>query len=50
MLALDAIPQISLFLKLKLVICARAGNRAGLFRVRDPSPERFPGRRFFQPV
>jgi hypothetical protein len=28
---LDANPQIRLFLKLKLVICARTGNRAGLF-------------------
>jgi hypothetical protein len=28
---LDAILQISLFVKLKLAICARAGNLAGLF-------------------
>jgi hypothetical protein len=28
--------QISVFVKLKLTKCARAGDRAGLFRVRNP--------------
>jgi hypothetical protein len=38
MLAFDGNPQIRLLVKLKLTICARAGNRAGLFRLRDPEP------------
>ncbi len=38
--AVDTNPQIRLFTKLKLTICARAGNRAGFFCVRDPTPQR----------
>jgi hypothetical protein len=37
-LAFDGNPQIRLLVNLKLTICARAGNRAGLFRLRDPEP------------
>jgi hypothetical protein len=36
---LDTIPQIRLFVKLKLRECARAGNRTGLFHAFNPTNE-----------